>query len=86
MRPEIAGFRLSIHAEALIKERELELAWIEDTISHPETTLLGEDGNLHYIKTIQGLGNRKLRVVVNNHVSPNKIVTIFFDRRLKGKQ
>ncbi len=47
---DIAGFRLSAHAEAVIKERELEMRWIEATLNDPETTTLGEDGNMDYIK------------------------------------
>ena len=83
---EIAGFNLSIHAQLVINERGLENAWIERTISNPETVILGEDDNMHYIKAIEERACRKLRVVVNHHSDPPKIVTVFFDRRLKGKK
>ncbi|MFH0765004.1 MAG: DUF4258 domain-containing protein [Calditrichota bacterium] len=86
MQPEIVGFQLSIHAEAVVKERELDMKWIAATINDPETTILGEDGNMHYIRTISESGNRKLRVVVNPQATPLKIVTVFFDRRLKEKK
>ena len=56
---EIAGFRLSLHAEAVIKERELDLKWIEATVSDPEITMLGEDGNMHYVKTIPEINKFK---------------------------
>jgi hypothetical protein len=30
-------------------------------------------------------GNRVLRVVVNVQVTPERVVTLFFDRKMKGK-
>ena len=81
----IANFRISIHSKAVIQERKIELDWIETAIINPEKTILGDDGNMHYIKTINAFDNRKLRIVVNHSYKPPKIVTIFFDRRLKGK-
>jgi hypothetical protein len=42
-------------------------------------------GNIHHIKAIPEHGGRFLRVVVNPHVQPGRIVTLFFDRRL-GRQ
>jgi len=55
------------------------------TIHQPDRVEMGTDGNTHYIKAIPEHGGRFLRVVVNPHVQPNRIVTLFFDRRL-GKQ
>jgi len=39
--------------------------------------------NTHYLKRIQDFGDRWLRVVVNPNVEPNRVVTVFFDRRVK---
>jgi hypothetical protein len=46
---------------------------------------MGEDGNLHYTKAIRERDGRVLRVVINPAYQPNRIVTLFFDRRL-GKR
>lgn len=41
------------------------------------------DGTIHFIKKIKDFDYRYLRIVVN--IQSNKIVTLFFDRRLKEK-
>jgi hypothetical protein len=55
------------------------------TVDEPDSTETGVDGNTHYTKAIPEHGGRFLRVVVNPHVQPKRIVTLFFDRRL-GRQ
>jgi hypothetical protein len=42
-----------------------------------------EDNNLHYSKGIKERGGQVLHVVVNPNVQPNRIVTVFFDRRMR---
>jgi hypothetical protein len=49
----------------------------------PDDTWKGEDGNLHYAKAIREHENSILHVVINANVGPNRIVTVFFDRRLR---
>jgi hypothetical protein len=41
---------------------------------------------MHYTKAIRERDGRVLRVVVNADVQPNRVVTVFFDRRLGRKQ
>jgi hypothetical protein len=43
---------------------------------------MGDDGNLHFSKAITENAERILHIVVNANVYPNRIVTVFFDRRL----
>ena len=43
-----------------------------------------DDGPVHYIRPIEEWGGKYLRVVVNPDAIPWRIVTLFFDRRLKG--
>jgi hypothetical protein len=43
---------------------------------------MGKDGNMHYTKPIRERDGRVLRVVINPYVDPQRIVTLFFDRRL----
>jgi hypothetical protein len=47
---------------------------------------MGDDGNIHYIKAIKERNNRILHIVVNPNFQPNRIVTLFFDRRLMRKK
>jgi hypothetical protein len=81
----IEGFQLSSHAHEQMIIRELKISWVSDTLSNPERILLLADsfGNTHYLKQISEFGNRWLRVVVNPTQEPPRIVTLFFDRRVK---
>ena len=40
---------------------------------------------MHYTKAIRERGGRILRVVVNTDAQPNRVITVFFDRRLGQK-
>jgi hypothetical protein len=68
-----------------MQERNILELWIEETLVDPEKLLLIADshGNTHYLKRIQDFGDRWLRVVVNPNLTPKRIVTTFFDRRVK---
>lgn len=60
-------------------------SWIAMTILIPDYTEFISDEELHYIKQINEFGNRYLRVVVNPYSQPKRIITLFFDRRIKRK-
>lgn len=81
----VEGFELSEHARHQMRERNIQSSWIEETISVPERLLPLADshGNTHYLKRISDFGDRWLRVVVNPTVEPKRVITIFFDRRVK---
>jgi hypothetical protein len=40
---------------------------------------------VHHIGRIEEHGNRALRVVFNKSVNPVRIVTVYFDRKMKGR-
>jgi len=67
----------------MLKERKIMEDWVWRALSESKNTFTGEDGNLHFAKAIAEKENRVLHVVVNPAVSPKRIVTVFFDRRLK---
>jgi len=77
--------RLSKHAKDMLRERNILEEWMWRAIDTPDRTEIGDDNNTHYIKAISEHGRRFLRVVVNHHVAPKRVVTLFFDRRL-GRQ
>jgi Domain of unknown function (DUF4258) len=81
----IDGFELSQHARHQMPERNIQLSWLDETLSTPDRLLSLADphGNTHYLKQIPDFGNRWLRVVVNPNVEPKRVITIFFDRRVK---
>ncbi len=81
----INGFELSDHARSQMQERNIQISWLTETLSTPDRLLPLADshGNTHYLKQIVDFGNRWLRVIVNPTVDPQRVVTIFFDRRVK---
>lgn len=40
---------------------------------------------VHHLRTIEACEDRVLRVLYNEAVSPVRIVSVFLDRRMKGK-
>ena len=76
---------LTHHAQNMLEERNIDEAWLWRTIEMPDEKFLGTDGNTHFIKAIDEFDRRILRVIVNTNVTPARIVTVFFDRRLRRK-
>jgi len=77
--------KLSLHAQDMLRERNILEEWVWRTINTPDKKRRGEDNNMHYTKAIKENLGRVLRVVINSDVQPHRIVTVFFDRRLQKK-
>ncbi|NUQ83223.1 MAG: DUF4258 domain-containing protein [Anaerolineales bacterium] len=75
--------KLTSHAKDMLAERNIAEEWIWRVLNHPDKKRLGEDGNMHYVKSIKERNGLVLHVVVNPNVQPNRVVTVFFDRRVK---
>jgi len=60
---------------------------VERTLEEPELTLPGpNDATVErYFRRIPEFGGRVLRVAVNRTVEPKRVVSVFFDRKMKGK-
>jgi hypothetical protein len=69
------------HAKDMIKEREITEQLVLRTIRNPDKKVVGKDGNTHYFRLLPERGNHVLHVVVNETTEPNRIVTLFLDRR-----
>jgi hypothetical protein len=82
----ITGYEFSEHASDMLKERNIQEEWVKLAIEDPERKERMGDGTVHYIRAIEQYGGRCLRVVVNPDVSPQRIVTVFFDRRIRRSQ
>jgi len=78
---------LTDHAAQRVSERNISLEWIYRVLSNPQKTEPHpEDPELRYAwGTISESGNRVLRVVYNETVNPWRIVSVYFERKLKGK-
>lgn len=80
-------YKLSEHAETTLREREISPEWLASAMNEPDLTLPHEDdASLKYaFKVIPAFGNRVLRVIYNATKEPTVIVTLYFDRTMKGK-
>ena len=83
----VVKFELSNHARRAVAEREISNEWIERTLQAPE--LIVPDPNdatiERYFSRIPEFGGRVLRVAVNKAVEPNRVVSVFFDRKNEGQ-
>jgi hypothetical protein len=83
MRP----YELSHHATDVIAERKIRRAWLERVLDSPELVERDSDDSelTHHVGRIKEHGNRPLRVVINTQARPVRIVTAYFDRKMKGR-
>ena len=81
----MTDYIFSKHAVEMMEERSISEDWIWHVLNESENTFTGEDGNFHFTQAIAEKENRILHVVVNPTVSPKRVVTVFFDRRLRSK-
>jgi uncharacterized DUF497 family protein len=81
------NYELTQHAQDAITKRNIPIEWLEQTMAHPDVTISDEhDEELeHRLKAISEYENRVLRVIVNRRRTPLKVVTVHFDRQMKGK-
>ena len=81
------AYELSDHAARRMRERKIERRWIEMTLSEPdrhEQDVIDPTAS-HAWKRIAETDNRILRVVYNTTTIPVRVISVFFDRRMKGK-
>ena len=80
-------YELTIHAKKALAERDISVDWLERTLTAPELVVPDPDDaevERRYRK-IPEFGGRVLRVAVNTTVEPMRVVSVFFDRQMKGK-
>ena len=75
------------HAVHAMAERVIPMEWIELVVAKPALRI--PDPNdpevERFFRPIPERGGRILRVAVNTHVAPWRVVSVFFDRNMKGK-
>ena len=76
----------SRHALHVMAERLIPVEWVELTVAEP--TLRTPDPNdpdvERFFRPIPERGDRALRIAVNTHVAPWRVVSVFFDRSKRG--
>lgn len=80
-------FELTKHAQQVLDERGIPVEWMERTLTEPELVLPDpEDASIERrFRRIPEFGGRVLRVALNTTAEPNRVVSVFFDRQMKGK-
>ena len=81
------NYELTQHARDVLEERRISVAWMELVLANPgliQPSLTDPDLEIRFAK-IAEFGDRVLRVVVNTQVVPERVVSVYFDRRMKGK-
>jgi hypothetical protein len=75
------------HARRVLDERRIELAWVSRVVSKPNSTEADPvDFDLtHRLGVIAERDGAVLPVAVNLKTRPGRVVTAFFDRRMKGR-
>jgi hypothetical protein len=81
-------YELSEHArESLRKRSVIRLEWVERVLAHPGRVESDRvDPQLeHRLGRIDEYDGRVLQAIVNPSHSPVKVITVYFDRRVRGK-
>ncbi|NMG83242.1 MAG: DUF4258 domain-containing protein [Methanosarcinales archaeon] len=70
------------HAEDMLKERNLEKKLIEETVFDPDWKEEKEEDIWHAFRRV---GNKVLRVIVKGKEGSYKVITMYYDRRIKDE-
>jgi hypothetical protein len=81
------NYELTEHARHVLDARRISVVWLERVLATPakiQPSLTDPKLENRFGKIIE-FGDRVLRVVVNTQVVPERVVSVYFDRRMKGK-
>jgi uncharacterized DUF497 family protein len=81
------SYTLSEYAKKVLAEREIQLEWLERTLREPTLRRPDPDDSSleRRYRAIPEFGGHVLRVVVNVAIQPVRVVSVFFDRSMRGK-
>ena len=80
-------YTLTDHAGKVLEERQILAEWLERTLNDPTMTEgdPADESLERRYRAIAEADGRVLRVVINASVEPVRVVSVFFDRRMRGK-
>ena len=80
-------YQLTKHAQHVLQEREIPIEFMESVLQNPQLSIPDEnDPELeHLLAKIPEFGGRVLRIIVNKKVDPDRIVTVYYDRKMRDK-
>ena len=81
------NYELTQHARDVLAERHIPVEWLERALREPQLKQPDPaDATMERrYRKIPEHGSRVLRVVVNTTVAPERVVSVYFDRTMKGK-
>jgi len=71
------------HARTMMHERMIQEDWVKNAVNDPDSTDSRRADEKHYLKRIPEAGGKTLRVIINPSMSPPRVITVFFDRRVQ---
>ncbi len=85
--PNKLDYELTQHARDVLEERGILIQWVEQALANPaliEPSATEPNIENRFARIVE-FGGRVLRVVVNIGVVPERVVSVYFDRRMRGK-
>ena len=81
------GLEYTRHAVHAMAERLIPREWVESAVAEPDLrTLDPNDPDVErFFRRIPERGDRVLRVAVNTRVARWRVVSVFFDRSMRGE-
>jgi len=81
------NYQMSKHARDALEERQTPIDWMERALENAALIVpSAADAALESrLLPIAEFGNRILRVVVNKDAAPVRVISVYFDRTMKGK-
>lgn len=78
---------LTTHATDALKKRNIKREWLERVLATPSRRSPdpSDPALTHLLAIIPEHDNRVLRVIVNTQFNPVRVVTLYFDRTMRGK-
>ena len=79
---------LTDHVKQRIAERDIKIEWVEKAVFNPDRLEISKkapDSQLEALAIIPEFGNRVLRVIYDHTGAIPVIITVYFDRKMKGK-
>jgi hypothetical protein len=82
----LMNYILTQHARNAMEKREISAAWLEQTMIAPQRCEPDaiDPALEHRLAVIAERDNRVLRVIVNTQAKPEKVITMYFDRKTRG--
>jgi hypothetical protein len=80
-------YKLTQHACDAMDKRKISVEWLERTLSVPQRSEPDavDPALEHRLAAVPERENRVLRVIVNTQTKPERVVTMYFDRNMRGK-